>query len=64
MENELAALSNELVRAVEQAGRTVVAVNAIRPREEIGTGRSRWDFRLRKLWPGARQFSDPVDFNR
>ena len=31
MENELVALSNELVRAVEQAGRSVVAVNA-RPR--------------------------------
>src|ERR1017187_6296911 len=31
MENELAALSNELAGAVEQAGRTVVAVNA-RPR--------------------------------
>jgi len=31
MENELAALSNELATAVEQAGRTVVAVNA-RPR--------------------------------
>ena len=31
MENELAALSNELAAAVEQAGRAVVAVNA-RPR--------------------------------
>ena len=31
LENELAALSNDLARAVEQAGRTVVAGNA-RPR--------------------------------